>query len=80
MDRSRPCISANGDILPQHLGIQFLGLEIEARESALAMRDIQPTIASALHGTEGTGTSRGPVKPNIQVGLEGTSYLPINIS
>jgi hypothetical protein len=43
------------------------------------VRDEQATIGTTFHGTKDTSTSRGTVKTNIQVGLERTTFLAVNL-
>lgn len=63
------------DILPQYVRLKLLGLNIEARESALGVRDKDPTIRRTLHRTEHTRTSRSSLKTNIKHGLEGATVI-----
>lgn len=63
------------DILPQYLRLELFGLNIKARESALGVRDIDPTIRRTLHRTEHTRTSGGPLETDIKHGLEGTTVV-----
>jgi len=68
------------DVLAESLGIELLGLNVEAREAVLRVGDIETTIRSTLHGTEDTGTSRGTGKTNIKEHLEWAALLAINFS
>lgn len=65
--------------LPQGLSIELLALNVESREPAFAVGDEEATVAGTLHGTEDTRTSRSPVQANIEVGLERTAGLAVDL-
>ena len=67
------------DVVAEGLGIELLGLDVEAGEAALGVRDEDATVGGTLHGGEDTGTGRGAVKTNIEEGLEGTARAIVGL-
>lgn len=62
-----------GDVLAEGLGVELLGLDVEAGETVLGVGDEDTTVGGTLHGTEDTGTGGGTDKTNVKEGLEGTA-------
>lgn len=58
------------DILPQHLRLELLRLDIEAREPALRVGDEDATVRRALHRTKHPRAGGGPLQADIENGLE----------
>lgn len=67
------------DVLAQSFGVELLALDIVARETLLAVRNVQATVRSTLHGAEHTRTGRRPRKANIEETLEGPPALAIDL-
>jgi len=64
---------ATENVLLQDVGVELLGLGVEAGESVLRVGDEDTAIRSTLHGAENTSTSGRPVETNIEIGLEGAA-------
>lgn len=68
---------ATEDVLAEGLGVELLGLDIEAGESVLGVGDVETTIRGTLHGTEDLGTGGGTGETDIEEDLEGTARLAV---
>jgi hypothetical protein len=70
---------ATEDVLAEGLGVELLGLNVEAGEAILRVRDEEATVGSTLHGTEDTGTGGSADETDIQEDLEWAALLTIDL-
>ena len=63
------------DVLLEDFSVEFLGFDIESRETFLGVGDEDTTIGSTLHGTEDTGTGGSALETDIKVSLEGAGRI-----
>ena len=63
------------DVLLEDFSVEFLGFNIESRETFLRVGDEDTTIGSTLHGTEDTGTGGSAAETDIKEALEWTGSI-----
>lgn len=67
------------DVLAEGLGVELLGLNVEAGETLLGVGDVKTTVRGTLHGGEDTGTSGGAGQTDIKEDLEGAALLTVDL-
>ena len=67
------------DVLLEGLGIELLGLHVEAGETVLGVGDEDTAVGGTLHGTEDTGTGGGAGKTDIKEALEGAALAIVGL-
>lgn len=67
------------DVLTQRLRVQLLGLDVVAREPVLRVGHQDAAVRGALHGAEDACPRRGARQPDVQVGLEGSARLAVDV-
>ena len=67
------------DVLPESLCVQLLRLDVVARESFLGVRNEDAAIRSSLQGAEDASASGSARESNIEVALERSSLLAIDL-
>ena len=70
---------AGEDVLAQRLGVQLLGLDVVAREALFGMGDVQTAVGGALHRAKDTGAGRGAHQSDVEVALEWTAALAVDL-
>lgn len=66
---------ATDNVLLENLGVEGLGLGVEAGEALLVVGDEDATVRGTLHGTEDTVTGRGAAETDVEVSLEGAGLV-----
>lgn len=61
---------ATDNVLLENLGVDGLGLGVEAGETLLVVGNEETTVRSTLGGTEDTVTSRGAAETDVKEDLE----------
>lgn len=70
---------ASEDVVAESLGVELLGLDVEAGEAVLGVGNVDTAVGGTLHGSEDTGTGGGTGKTNVKEGLEGTALAVVGL-
>lgn len=70
---------ATEDVVAEGVGIELLGLNVEAGEAALGVGDENTAVGGTLHGTEDTVASGGADETDIKEGLEGAALALLGL-
>lgn len=63
------------DVGAEELGVELLGLGVEARETLLGVRDENTAVRGTLKRTENTRTGGGALQTDVEIALEGAGLV-----